>query len=251
MQFLLLALGGLFPIAVLLALCAWLLRRRQPPESYREIALCFALGLVSVVIAVLFALPLDAFTLSFAGRPLALGIYDALIVAGLPEELARYCVLRWRLGRRINDLDARLCLLLGALVGLGFAALENTAYCIGGDWSAVWGRAITSVPLHALSGAIVAYAVGYSLRKRQVVWSIMGVATTTLLHGINNFNFKLWYSGSSPSDDIELPTEGLGALLITGWPSNIAVVLLLSAIVTWLAYRPIESASTEPRAGER
>lgn len=242
MQILMLALGGLAPVAALVALCIHLLRRGQPAESYREIAICFALGLLSVVIAVCFALPLDLFTFGFAGRPLLLGLYDAFMVAALPEELARLCVLRWRLGRLRSSLDWQRSLLLGALVGLGFAAIENTAYCVGSGWSAVWGRAITSVPLHALSGAIIGYAVGYALHKRQWWWSILGVIVTTLLHGINNFNFKLWYAGSSPADDIALPTDGLGALLITGWPSNIAIVLTLVALVAWLALRPFRSA---------
>src|SRR6188768_503533 len=102
METLLLAVGALVPVAVLVGLCTYGLRTLQPPASAREIALFFALGLLSVVVAVLFALPLDLFTLGFAGRPMVLGLYDAFVVAALPEELARFCVLRWALGRRRN-----------------------------------------------------------------------------------------------------------------------------------------------------
>jgi RsiW-degrading membrane proteinase PrsW (M82 family) len=241
MESLLLAVGALAPVAILVGLCVSQLRSLQPPASARAIVLFFALGLLSVVVAILFALPLDLFTVGFAGRPTLFGVYDAFMVAALPEELARFCVMRWPMGRLRSVLTSQRSLLLGALVGLGFAALENTAYCVWGGWSAVWGRALTSVPLHALSSAVIGYAIGYSLDKRQVFWAILGVAVTTVLHGINNFNFKLWYSGSSPETDIALPTEGLGALLITGWPSNIAIVLLLLAAVVWLARRPFPS----------
>jgi RsiW-degrading membrane proteinase PrsW (M82 family) len=237
MEPLLLALGGLAPCGILLLIGITLLRQLKPPVSYCEIGSYFAFGLLSLVLAVAIALLFDVFTTQFLGHPNLFGLYDAFLVAAFPEEFSRYCILRWRLGKERNQLNSQRCLLFGAIVGIGFASIENTGYCVTHGWSAVWGRAITSVPLHACSGAIIGYAVGLSLRTRQLRWSLLGVVTTVILHGVNNFNFKLLYAGHSPDDDVELPTEGFGAFMITGWPSNIAVVLLLLGIVSWLALR--------------
>ena len=135
-------------------------------------------------------------------------------------------------------------------MGLGFAAFENTGYCITKGWSAVWERAITSVPFHALAGAIVGYAVGYSLTKRQPRWAFVGVAVTALLHGVNNFDLALLYDGSSSNGDHQLPTRGIEAILITGWPSMIGVVLMSLGLVLWLAFRcPFRARQTESAIG--
>lgn len=239
MELALLALGALIAPGFLLIACICFLRRLQPPESYWEIALCFAIGLLSgVVLVAALSWPLDQLTYRFAHAPVALGLYEAFIMAAIPEELSRFFVLRWRLSRMPSRLIASRCLLLGAVVGLGFASLENVGYCLDTGWTTVWERSITSIPFHALAGAIVGYFVGYSITTRNLNWSLLGVLITSTLHGVNNFDPQYFYLGNpSNNTDVDFPTHGIESIFITGWPQNIVICLLASGLVVWLARR--------------
>lgn len=237
MNSVLLTIAGLAPCVVGLAICVALLRRFHPEESFGNVGFTVFCGLLTVPVAILIAVVFDLFSGVFAGSLLAFETYDAFVVAGFAEECARGVLLRFRLGFRRQQASSSYCLICGAIVGLGFAMIENPGYCIDRGWSATWERAITSVPFHALAGSIVGYACGLSLFRKNLLWLLAGAACMTLLHGFNNFNWSAIYAGSDPGTSQELPKTGLAGLLVSGWPSNLATVFVCGVVVFLLARR--------------
>jgi RsiW-degrading membrane proteinase PrsW (M82 family) len=201
--------------------------------------------MISAILAIgLIWLLLHPLSSRFAHAPLAYGLYEAFVLAAIPEEVARFCVLRWWLGRTSQSLSGRRCLLLGALVGLGFAAIENVGFCRHG-WGTVLERSVTALPFHTLAAAIVGYYTGLSIQTRRLRWALLGVLITSGLHGINNFNWSYFFdTGPVEGMVIELPTEGLPALLITGWPSNLVTLAVALGLVFLLARRRYDFAAS-------
>jgi len=221
----LLALGGFLPCLALILCCVYLLRCSSVLESYGSIAIYIAFGFSTLILTGLIGTPLMPFSARFEMGSIAQGLYEAFIIAAIPEEMARAIALLGLLAWRRDRLSSRYCLLTGAIVGLVFASVENTFYCMLKGWSTVGERAITSVPLHTFHGAIVGYAVGLAIHKRQWLWIPIAVAITAVLHGANNFSFALLYR-ETPDGESTIPTTGIGAVLATNWPSNLAAVLI-------------------------
>ena len=230
----LLALGGFLPCLTLILRCVYLLRRSSALESYGSIGIYMAFGFSTLILTGLIGTPLMPFSARFETGSIVHGLYEAFIIAAIPEEMARAIALLGLLAWRRDRLSSRYCLLTGAIVGLVFASVENPLYCIERGWSAVWERAIASVPLHAFHGAIIGYAVGFAIHKRQWLWIPLAVAITALLHGANNFSFALLYRETLDGKST-IPTTGVGAILATNWPSNLAAMLTGAGLTFFLA----------------
>jgi len=139
-----------------IASAVWFYRRDREREPLGAVISAFAAGLL-VVAAVLFAVGRFAQMDVDLGHPWLHGAYSAFLLAAIPEELAKYLFLRRHIRSRHCDepMDG---MVYGALVSLGFAAVENVLYVLqNGAWSGVF-RAFTAVPMHASCGALMGLA---------------------------------------------------------------------------------------------
>ena len=79
-------------------------------------------------------------------------------------------------------------LIYGISAGLGFAAIENIVYVQNGGASTAILRAVTAVPCHALSSAIVGTALGsyHRSHSRLRAWNaiLLNLAVAVILHGL-------------------------------------------------------------------
>ena len=79
-------------------------------------------------------------------------------------------------------------LIYGISAGLGFAAIENIVYVQNGGASTAILRAVTAVPCHALSSAIVGTALGsyHRSNSRLKAWNaiLLNLAVAVVLHGV-------------------------------------------------------------------
>jgi len=87
-------------------------------------------------------------------------LFDAFVVAGAIEELAKWVMLvaavyTWR--EFDEPMDG---LLYGVAISLGFATLENFLFLSSRGVSIAWQRAIFAVPAHALFGGCMGFYVG-------------------------------------------------------------------------------------------
>ncbi len=127
---------------------------------------------------------------------LSSALYEAFALAAIPEELCKYLVLVF-FCLRLKEFDEPMDgLVYGVTVSLGFATLENILYVMDGGLSVALMRAFTSVPVHAMMGAIMGYFIAMTLIKPEqcVRYYILALLIPMALHGL--YDFPLMYFAS-------------------------------------------------------
>ncbi|HFE44950.1 MAG TPA: PrsW family intramembrane metalloprotease [Nannocystis exedens] len=167
-------------------LLLWYFHSRDAyPEPASVIWKTFALGVLTVIPVLAFALPLGSYAEGLSSPYLA-GLYDAFVLAAFPEEAAKLAVVYWY-ARRHSEFDEPMDgLVYGVAASLGFATLENILYVADGGLAVALMRALTSIPGHATFGAIMGYFVGQAHfepgRARRFL--VLALALPVLLHGV-------------------------------------------------------------------
>jgi RsiW-degrading membrane proteinase PrsW (M82 family) len=189
---------ALLPVPLLIALV--LLLDRLEPEPPGNLVFCFAWG---AGIAALLAGVLNTAGLVYVTQP-ALGtsngqFISATIGAPVVEESLKGLVLVWLLWRRRQELDGPTDgIIYAAMVGLGFAMMENVGYYI----SALVRPEIGGVPLlgvtfvfrgvlaplaHPMFTAMTGIGAAYAATHRRSGWALAaGLAGAMFLHGLWN-----------------------------------------------------------------
>lgn len=126
----------------------------------------------------------------------------AFIVVGLVEEGCKLGA--WYLGpARWNrdHTDAYDSVLYAACIGLGFATVENVAYCLHGGFETALTRAFTAVPAHTMFGVLMGVWLGRARLRRAVGWStehlvLSGFVLAVVAHGVYDV---LAFQSSTPA----------------------------------------------------
>ncbi len=167
-----------------------LLRYYYTRDVFREprgaLIRTFLLGFAITVPAVLVEFGLGAVPLQDFGL-IPGALYVAFVVAAIPEELLKLWVIRGYC-TRLDDFDELMDgIVYGATAALGFAAVENVLYVAEGGLLVAAIRSVTSVPMHAMCGAILGYFVAQARleERRGATWKGLGVAI--LVHGLYDF----------------------------------------------------------------
>jgi RsiW-degrading membrane proteinase PrsW (M82 family) len=189
---------ALLPVPLLIALV--LLLDRLEPEPAGNLVFCFAWG---AGIAALLAAILNTAGLVYVTQP-ALGqgegqFVSAAIGAPVVEESLKGLVLAWLLWRRRQELDGPTDgIIYAAMVGLGFAMMENIGYYISAlARPAVGGVSLLGVtfvfrgllaPLaHPMFTAMTGIGAAYAATHRRGGWALAaGLLGAMVLHGLWN-----------------------------------------------------------------
>jgi len=132
---------------------------KYQPEPLGKLILTFFVGCLSVIPAAL----MEAFIMPLAPSaevlPIANGIFDGYLVAGLSEELWKLILLMaviWRSPHFDEYFDG---IVYAVYLSLGFACVENIGYVMGGDDAMVTAlmRGLLAVPAHFLFAVIMGY----------------------------------------------------------------------------------------------
>lgn len=152
---------------------------------------------------------------NLAPAPGLQGALKAFLVAAIPEEAAKLALL-WLVALRHDGArPARDAPLSGALIGLGFAPVENAFYIVGkpeAAWLAL-ARAVTAVPHHVAIGFVMGWLAAGGRRPL-----LLAFVVPVLLHGL--YNLPLFVHGRQPLDAILREPAwgfGFGALLCLTW----------------------------------
>jgi len=189
---------ALLPVPLLIALV--LLVDQLEPEPPRNLVFCFAWG---AGIAALLAGVLNTAGLVYVTQP-ALGssngqFISATIGAPVVEESLKGLVLVWLLWRRRQELDGPTDgIIYAAMVGLGFAMIENVGYYV----SALVRPEVGGVPLlgvtfvfrgvlaplaHPMFTAMTGIGAAYAATHRRGGWALAaGLTGAMFLHGLWN-----------------------------------------------------------------
>lgn len=177
-------------------------RRDQIKEPPALLAKCFFGGFLSLVLALIIDAPLAPVS-EVLGTPFLRALYDAFIIAAIPEELAKLLVLYWIVWKS-KDFDQHYDGILYAIfVSLGFALIENILYVLEGGMGVALMRAILAVPGHGFFAVLMGY--NFSLakfhtgtEKRRLLFRSLWMPV--LFHGL--YDFALMYMSDEAVDPL-------------------------------------------------
>lgn len=154
---------GLIP-ALAIVLYTW---AKDPTgrKPFKPMAGLFGIGVLTCVVALVIALGIKALVDQLSDMLVLYLFLDNFIVAAGVEEVTKYFGLCWvhRKRRAQNVYDI---MLWGALIGFGFATIENLAYMLSNNAMVAVLRAIFAVPGHVAYGILMGFLLGKSFQKR-------------------------------------------------------------------------------------
>jgi protease PrsW len=167
-------------------------RDQYEREPLRHLVICFLLGMLSTVPAIIIqqtATP--QVTQFFAEKSVWFYAVFAYAVVGFSEELSKFLMLRWYAYPKKAFNEPMDGIVYSVMVSMGFATLENVGYVMrdGGNLQVALIRMILSVPAHASFAIIMGYYVGLAKFNpaRSTLLMVKGVLLAAFLHGSYDF----------------------------------------------------------------
>lgn len=167
-------------------------RDQHDREPVRHLLICFLLGIVAVVPAVLLEYGLSGVQdRLFAARSVQGQLFGAFIVAAAVEETVKFLACRWYAYPKKDFNEPLDGIVYMVMVAAGFATLENVFYVFSGDTGGLSTgimRMFLAVPGHAYWGVIIGYFMGQA--KFKALWiqrfglMLLGLVVAILLHGM-------------------------------------------------------------------
>ena len=156
-------------------------------------------GVLSILIALAIAIPLDQLT-GFIPSGFLQSFYEAVLCAAIPEEFAKWIIFYWLISKA-KDFDQYYDGILYAIfISMGFALFENILYVFDpkmGGMSTAIVRSIISVPGHMLFAVPMGYYLSLSRFESGTsarYHIFLSLAIPILLHG--TFDFILMYTSA-------------------------------------------------------
>ncbi|HEU0013231.1 MAG TPA: PrsW family intramembrane metalloprotease [Longimicrobium sp.] len=196
---------AIVPVPVYVVLVLWL--DRFEPEPGRTLAQTFAWG---ATVAVFAALLVNGFAEGFIAGVLGDGaaeLFGSIVSAPVVEELAKGFALLLLFRELKDEFDGVVDgVVYAAMVGLGFAMIENVQYygeaiAAGGEASVLtfFVRGLMAPFAHPLFTSMFGIGLGY-VRERQGAgasraWAVLGLAAAVVLHALWNLaaSFEEWF----------------------------------------------------------
>jgi RsiW-degrading membrane proteinase PrsW (M82 family) len=189
-------------------------------EPRRHLLVCFLLGVLSTVLAVVVESAAMALTGALLPDSLLRTALEAFLCVALVEEWAKYAMVKSYAYRKSEFDEPFDGIVYSVMVAMGFATLENVLYVMQHGLGTAIMRMFLSVPAHACFGIVMGYYLGRarfdSDRERSHIRT--GLLIATLFHGF--FDFFLFLQDKS-----FVPEQVSDLLLFTG-----AVVSYIIAI---------------------
>lgn len=187
----------MIPLLVVLALApiaaiVWYVyaKDKHEKEPTKLLFYCFALGIVSIIPALLgselgISLGLDESPNMF------MTFLFAFFVVALAEEGAKFLFLRFYIFPKKEFNEPYDGIIYAVMIGMGFAAFENLLYVVQGGWEIGLLRMFTAVPAHAVFGGMMGYFVGLAKmmpnRADRTLQLAKGLGIAVTLHGLYDF----------------------------------------------------------------
>ena len=181
----------LLAIAPALALLWYGIRKTRGTWKSEALWAAFSMGCLSALGVIAAEIGIEALLAGVFSSPVAKAASEALFVAAIPEELAKFLVLACIALKHIDVRREQDTIVLALAVSLGFAAMENFFYVTGTkNWASLaLLRAFTAIPGHGLNGlAMGAMLTLARLSQLRNPWLYGGALVLPItIHGVYDF----------------------------------------------------------------
>ena len=200
-----------------------LLKDQFNKEPKLKLLVCFLLGCLSTLPAIIVQLTTTKPVERLMGEGIAYTAVFAYIIVGLSEELSKFMMLRYYAYPKKSFDEPFDGIVYSVMVGMGFATLENIGYVMQHGLGTALLRMFLSVPAHGTFAVLMGYFVGKAKFEPQRSGRLMlaGIFWATFFHG--TYDFLLFLQGNRWVTDFV--GEGL---LFLGAVASFIVALVLS-----------------------
>lgn len=211
-------------IAPGIAICFYIFLKDQfNREPKLKLIVCFLLGCLSVLPAILIQLFTTKPIEQFFGQTIFFTAFFSYVIVALSEELSKYLMLRWYAFPKKTFDEPYDGIVYSVMVGMGFATVENIGYVMQHGMSTAFLRMFLSVPAHGTFAVLMGYFVGKAKFKpeKKLYYLLLGVLSATFFHGTFDLFLFLQQHG-------ELEQYISDGLLFIGAVASFVVAIILS-----------------------
>ncbi|MFT3844723.1 MAG: PrsW family glutamic-type intramembrane protease [Lacibacter sp.] len=165
------------------------LKDRFNKEPKLNLIVCFLLGIVSILPAVLVQVFATKPVEKLMGDGIAYTAFFAYIIVALSEEMSKYIMLRYYAFPKKSFDEPFDGIVYSVMVGMGFATVENIGYVMQHGMATAFLRMFLSVPAHATFAILMGYFVGKAkfIPARKNFYLFLGVFWAVFFHGTFDF----------------------------------------------------------------
>ncbi|MFC2078962.1 PrsW family intramembrane metalloprotease [Candidatus Bipolaricaulota bacterium] len=208
----------------IIAVLVFVYRMDVDREPRANLIRTFLFGFAGMIPALFVAFPIRLLDLG-SPTPFLDVLLASFVLVAIPGEFIKMLVLRYYC-YRLRAFDELMDgIVYGAVAAMGFAVMEPVMFSTPRLWFMSPLRAVTSVPLHAATGAIIGYSMAHWMFVRHStsrVWKGWGIAAVS--HGL--YNIFCLYPG------IYEYNGGSSRLIIEGFP--ILAIAVVVALGVWV-----------------
>lgn len=180
-------------IAPGIAICLYIfLKDRFNKEPKLNLFVCFLLGCISILPAVLIQLFTTKPVEHLMGEGIAFTAIFSYVIVAISEEGSKYVMLRYYAFPKKSFDEPFDGIVYSVMVGMGFATIENIGYVMQHGIGTAFLRMFLSVPAHATFAILMGYFVGKAkfIPAKRNFYLFLGLFWAVFFHG--TFDFLLF-----------------------------------------------------------
>jgi RsiW-degrading membrane proteinase PrsW (M82 family) len=163
------------------------LKDKHEREPLGLLLMSFFYGVLSIFVTLFISWPLEMIVINKqdAGELFA----DAFFKVALVEEFSKFIFIRFILFRNKNFNEPFDGIVYAAMVGMGFATLENIIYVYQYGMATGILRMFTAVPAHACFAILMGYYLGRAKfsKEKNLYFTLLALISATVFHGLYDY----------------------------------------------------------------
>jgi RsiW-degrading membrane proteinase PrsW (M82 family) len=163
------------------------LKDKHEREPLGLLLISFFYGVLSIFVTLLVSWPLEIITIN--KQDAAELFADAFFKVALVEEFSKFIFIRFILFRNKNFNEPFDGIVYAAMVGMGFATLENIVYVYQYGMATGILRMFTAVPAHACFAVLMGYFIGLAKfnKQKNLYFTLLALISATVFHGLYDY----------------------------------------------------------------
>ncbi len=163
------------------------LKDKHEREPIGLLIKAFIYGMLSIILTLIISIPISS-VIPIDKQSLGEQAIHAFLLVALIEEFSKFIFVRGVLYRDKNFNEPFDGIVYSAMVGMGFATLENILYVVDGGMGTALLRMFTAVPAHASFAVLMGYFLGKAkFEHKRGYYAIFALGSAAILHGAYDY----------------------------------------------------------------